>query len=127
MANAFGTGVADDKAIYHYVPEMIRFYLGEEPILKNVPTWRCREQDSLSYVLDHLPEHGFLHVAVDIERLLDDLIALGGDARDDRHPRPAGRGPDRSAAGAGGRGATSRSAAGTWRPGRPGAPCRPRP
>ncbi|MCM5572195.1 circularly permuted type 2 ATP-grasp protein [Burkholderiaceae bacterium FT117] len=56
IANAIGTGVADDKSIYPYVPEMIRFYLGEEPILKNVPTWICRRPDDLKYVLDHLPE-----------------------------------------------------------------------
>jgi uncharacterized circularly permuted ATP-grasp superfamily protein len=56
VANAMGTGVADDKAVYTYVPEIIRFYLGEEPILKNVPTWRCREPAALAYVLDHLPE-----------------------------------------------------------------------
>ena len=58
IANAIGTGVADDKAIYSYVPEMIRFYLGEEPILDNVPTWRCREPDDLAYVLDHLDRTG---------------------------------------------------------------------
>jgi uncharacterized circularly permuted ATP-grasp superfamily protein len=56
LANAIGTGAADDKVIYSYIPELIRFYLGEEPILKNVPTWRCREPDALSYVLDHLHE-----------------------------------------------------------------------
>lgn len=56
VANAMGTGVADDKAVYTYIPEIVRFYLGEEPILKNVPTWRCREPDALAYVLDHLPE-----------------------------------------------------------------------
>ena len=56
LANAIGTGVSDDKAIYTYMPEIIRFYTGEEPILKNVPTWRCREPEALSYVLDHLPE-----------------------------------------------------------------------
>ena len=56
LANAVGTGVSDDKAIYTYMPEIIRFYTGEEPILKNVPTWRCRESASLAYVLDHLPE-----------------------------------------------------------------------
>ena len=54
LANAIGTGVADDKSIYPYVPEMIRFYLGEEPILNNVPTWQCREPDALAYVLAHL-------------------------------------------------------------------------
>jgi uncharacterized circularly permuted ATP-grasp superfamily protein len=56
LANAVGTGIADDKGIYPFVPEMIRFYLGEEPILKNVPTWRCAEKDDLAYVLEHLPE-----------------------------------------------------------------------
>jgi uncharacterized circularly permuted ATP-grasp superfamily protein len=56
LANAVGTGVSDDKAIYTYMPEIIRFYTGEEPILKNVPTWRCRESEALAYVLDHLPE-----------------------------------------------------------------------
>ena len=56
IASAPGAGVADDKAIYTFVPEMIRFYLGEEPILKNVPTWQCGKDDDLKYVLDHLPE-----------------------------------------------------------------------
>ena len=56
LANAVGTGVADDKSIYPYVPEMIRFYLGEEPKLNNVPTYMCRKKDDLAYVLDHLPE-----------------------------------------------------------------------
>jgi uncharacterized circularly permuted ATP-grasp superfamily protein len=56
LANAIGTGVADDKSIYPYVPEMIRFYLGEEPILSNVRTWQCREADDLKYVLAHLDE-----------------------------------------------------------------------
>ena len=58
LANAVGTGVADDKAIYTYMPEVIRFYLGEEPLLKNVPTWRCREPEALAYVLDHLRRAG---------------------------------------------------------------------
>ncbi|TKC88658.1 circularly permuted type 2 ATP-grasp protein [Trinickia terrae] len=56
LCNAVGTGVADDKSIYPYVPDMVRFYLGEEPILNNVPTWMCRKPDDLKYVLDHLPE-----------------------------------------------------------------------
>ena len=56
LANAVGTGIADDKAVYSYMPEIVRFYLGEEPILKNVPTWRCREADDLAYVLDNLHE-----------------------------------------------------------------------
>jgi len=56
LANAVGTGIADDKAVYSYMPEIVKFYLGEEPILKNVPTWRCREGEHLAYVLDHLEE-----------------------------------------------------------------------
>src|SRR5690606_4556219 len=56
VANAVGTGVADDKSIYPYVPEMVRFYLGEEPILKNVPTWQCHKPDDLAHVLANLPE-----------------------------------------------------------------------
>ncbi|HEX2604172.1 MAG TPA: circularly permuted type 2 ATP-grasp protein [Oxalicibacterium sp.] len=56
LANAIGTGVADDKSIYPFVPDMIRFYLSEEPILNNVPTWQCRKKDELSYVLAHLPQ-----------------------------------------------------------------------
>jgi uncharacterized circularly permuted ATP-grasp superfamily protein len=56
LANAIGTGIADDKSIYPYVPDMIRFYLGEEPILNNVPTYRCRVAEDLAYTLDHLPE-----------------------------------------------------------------------
>ena len=56
LANAIGTGVADDKSTYIYVPEMIRFYLGEEPIISNVPTYRLDRPDDLKYVLDHLPE-----------------------------------------------------------------------
>ncbi len=56
LANAVGTGVADDKAIYSYMPQIVKFYLGEEPLLKNVPTWRCREEEHLAYVLDHLEE-----------------------------------------------------------------------
>jgi uncharacterized circularly permuted ATP-grasp superfamily protein len=56
IASAPGAGVADDKAIYCFVPEMVRFYLGEEPILENVPTWQCARQDELKHVLAHLPE-----------------------------------------------------------------------
>jgi uncharacterized circularly permuted ATP-grasp superfamily protein len=54
LANAPGTGIADDKAVYSYMPDIIRFYLGEEPILKNVETHRCREPDHLKYVLDNI-------------------------------------------------------------------------
>src|SRR6202012_5301111 len=50
LANAVGTGIADDKAIYSYMPDVVKFYLGEEPILKNVQTWRCREPKELSYM-----------------------------------------------------------------------------
>ena len=56
LANAIGTGIADDKAVYPYVPDMIRFYLDEEPILNNVPTWRLRNPDDCRYALDHLSE-----------------------------------------------------------------------
>jgi uncharacterized circularly permuted ATP-grasp superfamily protein len=56
LANAVGTGIADDKAIYSFMPEIVKFYLGEEPLLKNVPTWRCREDEHLTYVLGHLNE-----------------------------------------------------------------------
>ena len=56
LANAIGTGVADDKSIYPYVPDMIRFYLTEEPILKNVPTWQLHRDEDLRYCLDHLAE-----------------------------------------------------------------------
>jgi len=56
IANAPGTGIADDKAIYSFMPEIVEFYTGEKPILKNVPTWRCSEADSLAYVLDNLAD-----------------------------------------------------------------------
>jgi len=56
IANAPGTGIADDKAIYSYIPEIVEFYTGEKAILKNVPTWRCAEQDSLKYVMEHITE-----------------------------------------------------------------------
>ncbi|WP_426050476.1 circularly permuted type 2 ATP-grasp protein [Brevundimonas sp. SL161] len=56
LSNAVGTGVADDKAVYTYMPEIIKFFSGGDPILGNVPTWRCREPDALKEVLDKLPE-----------------------------------------------------------------------
>ena len=56
LANAVGAGIADDKAVYPHVPAMIRFYLGEEPILGNVPTYSCSRRDDLAYVLDHIEE-----------------------------------------------------------------------
>ena len=54
LSNAIGTGVADDKSIYPYVPDMIRFYLSEEPILNNVPTYQCRKKEDLDYTLANL-------------------------------------------------------------------------
>jgi uncharacterized circularly permuted ATP-grasp superfamily protein len=56
LANAVGTGVADDKAVYTYVPDIVRFYTGEEPLLKNVPTWRCREAEGLAHVMANLSD-----------------------------------------------------------------------
>ena len=56
LANAIGTGVADDKAVYAYVPRLIRYYLAEEPIIDNVDTRICREPDALAYTLEHLAE-----------------------------------------------------------------------
>jgi uncharacterized circularly permuted ATP-grasp superfamily protein len=56
IANAPGTGIADDKAIYSFMPEIVEFYTGEKPILQNVPTWRCAEADALKYVLDNLKD-----------------------------------------------------------------------
>jgi uncharacterized circularly permuted ATP-grasp superfamily protein len=56
IANAPGTGIADDKALYSFMPDIVEFYTGEKPLLGNVPTWRCMEPDSLKYVLDNLSE-----------------------------------------------------------------------
>jgi len=56
LTNAIGTGVADDKSIYPYVPDMVKFYLSEEPILNNVPTYQCRKKEDLAYTLANLPE-----------------------------------------------------------------------
>ena len=56
IANAPGTGIADDKAVYSYMPEIVEFYTGERPLLPNVPTWRCAEPDALAYVLDNLAD-----------------------------------------------------------------------
>ncbi|WP_284126072.1 circularly permuted type 2 ATP-grasp protein [Parerythrobacter aestuarii] len=56
IANAPGTGVADDKAIYSFMPEIVEFYTGEKPLLPNVETWRCADKESLKYVLDNLDE-----------------------------------------------------------------------
>ena len=56
LANAIGTGVADDKAVYAYVPRLIRYYLQEDPIIDNVETRICREPDALAYTLEHLEQ-----------------------------------------------------------------------
>lgn len=56
IANAPGTGIADDKAIYSYMPDIVEFYTGEQPLLPNVPTWRCSEADDYAYVREHLSE-----------------------------------------------------------------------
>ncbi len=56
LANAIGTGLADDKSIYPYVTDMIEFYLGEKPLLANVPTYKCRNRDEMEYALAHLPD-----------------------------------------------------------------------
>ncbi|MEF2071481.1 circularly permuted type 2 ATP-grasp protein [Consotaella sp. CSK11QG-6] len=56
IANAPGTGIADDKAIYSYMPDIVEFYTGKPALLENVPTWRCAEDDSLAYVLEHLED-----------------------------------------------------------------------
>lgn len=56
LANAPGAGVADDKVVYSYVPEIIKYYLDQDAIVPNVPTWRCMDKDSLNYVLEHLEE-----------------------------------------------------------------------
>lgn len=56
IANAPGTGIADDKAIYSFMPEIVEFYTGEKPLLQNVPTWRCAESEALAYVLDNLKD-----------------------------------------------------------------------
>ncbi len=56
IANAPGTGVADDKAIYSFMPEIVEFYTGEKPLLPNVQTWRCADRDDLGYTLDNLAD-----------------------------------------------------------------------
>jgi len=56
LANAIGTGIADDKVTYYFVPKMIKFYLGEDPILPNVETYLTMFEEDRKYVLDHIPE-----------------------------------------------------------------------
>ncbi len=62
LVNAPGGGIADDKAIYSYMPDLIRFYLGQEPLLSNVETWRCAQADHLAYALEHMSELVFKEV-----------------------------------------------------------------
>ena len=56
LANSSGTGIADDKVMYYFVPRMIKYYLDQEPILPNVPTFLASEKQDLQYILEHLPE-----------------------------------------------------------------------
>jgi len=56
LANSIGTGIADDKVMYYFVPRMIKYYLDQEPILKNVPTYLANEETDKKYILEHLPE-----------------------------------------------------------------------
>jgi uncharacterized circularly permuted ATP-grasp superfamily protein len=56
LANSIGTGVADDKVVYHFVPKMIRYYLNEDPVLENVPTYLASQPDDLKFILEHLPD-----------------------------------------------------------------------
>jgi uncharacterized circularly permuted ATP-grasp superfamily protein len=56
LANSIGTGIADDKAVYHFVPKMIRYYMSEDPILPNVPTYLAAVKEDLAYILEHIPE-----------------------------------------------------------------------
>ena len=86
IANAIGTGVADDKAIYSYVPDLIRFYMSEEPLLKNVPTYRCREPDDYKYVIERLDQL----VVKEVERI-GRLRHAGRPARERRPARAVRR------------------------------------
>ena len=88
LANAVGTGIADDKAVYSYMPEIVKFYLGEEPILKNVPTWRCRERRALSLrARQHRGTGG--EGSSRLRRLRHADRAEGGQSHDRRVPRQA--------------------------------------
>jgi len=78
LANAVGNGVADDKAIYAYVPEFIRYYLGEDPILRSVETYLCSKPADLAYVLDHLPDP--LGRGSGLAREFFDLVGDDGEA-----------------------------------------------
>ncbi len=58
LANSIGTGVADDKVVYYFVPRIIKYYLDQEPILPNVPTYLASEEEDRKYILEHLPRAG---------------------------------------------------------------------
>ena len=94
LVNAPGTGIADDKAVYTYVPEIIEFYLGEKALLKNVPTYNCTNDDERAYVLEHLDElvvkevHGSGGYGMLVGPGLDQGDARGIPQED---PRPAGQ------------------------------------
>ena len=97
IANAVGTGVADDKAVYHYVPEMIRFYLGEEPILDNLPTWLLADPEQRAYALERMRRAG---------GQADRRVGRQGRVHRPARERGAARGP--AAAGRAGAGALDR-------------------
>ena len=107
IVNAVGTGVADDKAIYHYVPEMIRYYLGEEPILDNVPTYLMADADQRAWVLERLGEM----VVKPTSESGGKGVFIGPTAteRGDRAPGRAGPAPARALDRAGARAAVDRA------------------
>ena len=94
IVNAVGTGVADDKAVYHYVPEMIRFYLGEEPILDNVPTYLLADPEQRRRARAARRARG---QAVDRVGRQGRVHRPGGERRGDRRARPTRSAPRRSA------------------------------
>ena len=102
LANAVGNGVADDKAIYAYVPEFIRYYLGEEPILRSVDTYICAKPEDLAYVLDHLARTGG-ESGRRIGRLRNADRAVGGREKDRRVSRAHSGQPAKLHRAAGGR------------------------
>ena len=110
LANAPGNGVADDKAVYPFVPDMIRYYLGEEPLLEQVPTYVCARDDDRKYVLEHLDE--LVVKAVDEAGGYGMLMGPQSTRRRARRVPRAASSPSRAA--------TSRSTASSCRPARPG-------
>ena len=95
LANAIGTGVADDKAVYHFVPEMIRYYLNEEPILGNVPTYLPTDPEQWSYMLEHIDQ--LVVKATNESGGYGMLIGPSASRRGDRRVPAAGRWPTRAA------------------------------